>query len=148
MRKPVFSVVSVAVEDLKDSPPHTQTHTHSMWTSTVIGGARSSAASRASADSALLHFHLSVPYIYAWNVKTMTQDFQVLLETTLRSYIWIFAVWLLSLSTVAPNQNKERWRLRSPAVIGWERPNLGYKYPVPSLYLVWVPLWREAQFSQ
>lgn len=70
------------------------------------------------------------------------------------SYISVSIVFLQSLlrgfppSTDAPSENKASSRLCSPAVIAWERPNLGYKYPTLNLYLVWVRLWREAQFCQ
>lgn len=70
----------------------------------------------------------------------MTRDFQVLLEVSPTQELYLELCSAASpLSTVAPNQNKASRRLRSPAVTGWERPNLGYKYAAASLYLAPAP---------
>lgn len=90
--------------------------------------------------------------------KVMIHDFQLFSCPFFRSYsptrelyrapAGVSALRLFPLNTDAPNQNKASSRPRSPTVIDWECPNLGYKYPTLDLYLVCVPLWRESQFCQ
>lgn len=86
-----------------------------------------------------------------WLSGDLMSFFWIIIPTTsywLHSLFRVSALWLSPLSTDAPRENKASSRLCSPAVIGWDRPNLRYKYPTMDLYLVRVPLWREAQFCQ